>query len=234
MSGQTGSVTVIGGSGFFTQLVYNSEGVLYGISTKLCIVNSATGDALIVGDLKLPDSTNSILMSGAEFSPLGVLYVVENGGGKRVFTVNVNTALLTEVGVPNIVTRDIAIDTHGTIYAGSVDLAILNSSFQLTSLIGSGIFIGGPMFFSKNGTLLKVDCFPSTNVYEISIGTGRETPLFSTGSTGIVALVEEKQAPKASINAFKQNSGYRIWTPDRKELENMEKAYKNTVSQIKP
>jgi hypothetical protein len=233
MNGSTGSVTVLGGSGFFTQLVYGPDGSLYAVASTLCKVDPQTAATTLIGNLTLSGSTSSILMAGAEFSPSGILYVVENGGSGRIFTVNIATGMLTLVGIPSVTTRDVAIDKQGTMYAGSATLVILNPADVTTkNTVGSGIYIGGSMFFSAAGTLLKNDIFPSTYVYTISLSTGQATALLRTGSSGIVAVVEEKKALVKAREAIEPRDGGRPWTPDREYLLKLERAYKDGISEI--
>ena len=55
-----------------------------------------------MGEFLLQGSSSSILMSGAEFSPSGTLYVTENGGSHRGFTVNLSSGALTYIGTPTL------------------------------------------------------------------------------------------------------------------------------------
>jgi hypothetical protein len=233
MNGVTGAVSVVGGSDFYTELVYGPDSTLYGIGSCISKIDPNTGEAISMGNLRLPDSSGYILMAGAEFSPEGVLYVLENGGSNRVFTVDTATGILTYLCIAGSIGRDFAISRHGTFYGINNDLFVLNPvSFAVTDIIGSvGVSIGGSLFFTPDGALIGCDIYPSENVYSIDVLTGKPTKLFTPGSTGISATVEERIMPETTLKARKS-----AYPPsphhDREYLARLEWLYRRGQSTV--
>jgi hypothetical protein len=204
LNAQTGAVTTIGGDDFFTDMEYSPDGVLYGISDELCIINTANGSIASVGNFHTA-TRNYILMGGGAMSPNGTLYVIENGSD-TVFTVNLTNGALTKVGYPTALIIDLEFVPNGTLFAGFASLFTLNPATMATlSTIGScGTYIGS-MASGAGGTLYGIDKYPSTHLYSLSQTTGHATALVAVQSNDLVALVAERSAnPSGSVQFVRE------------------------------
>ncbi len=232
VNGQTGSVTTIGGSDFFTGLAYGADGRLYGVSDRLCIINPADGTTSTVGDLISQGTVTPILMTEAAFAPDGTLFVIENASPNRVFTVDLSTGGLTLMGTPDFlaIARAIEFSTNGTLYAAFADLYTLNASnMTTTSTLGStGAFIEA-LTFGSGGILYGSDAFPSTNIYSLNLITGQAGIVTAVTSSALVSLVAERTTTVPSAALFQDKVANRPTASfqDVESLLNMENEIKN-------
>lgn len=229
VNGQTGTVTTIGGSNFFTGLGYGADGKLYGVSNELHIVNPANGATTKIGDLMYLAS--NILMKEAAFSPDGKLYVVENGGD-RVFTVNLTTGALTLMGtvVSTVYANGLEFSTSGTLYTSFADLYTLNSSDMSTiSTLGNtgGVYIS-KLTFGSGEVLFGMDIYDATHIYSLNLSTGLATAVTPVSSIGLNSLVAERTttvypAPKVKTEVVNEPT---VSSHDIESLLNMENEIK--------
>lgn len=206
VNGQTGNVTTIGGFDFFTGLAYGTDGRLYGVSDKLCIINPDDGTTSKVGDLVSQGTATPILMTEAAFAPDGTLFVIENASPKRVFTVDLSTGGLTLVGTLDAFTiaRGMEFSTNGTLYAAFADLFTLNASdMSTTSTVGgTGVLIEA-LTFGSGGTLYGSDVYPSTHIYSLNLSTGQAAIVTGVTSSGLNSFVAERTKTVSSGVLFK-------------------------------
>lgn len=226
VNGQTGTVTTIGGSNFFTGLAYGADGFLYGVSDDLHIINPANGATTKVGDLTYSGST--IIMSEATFSPDGKLFVIENGGN-RVFTVDLTTGELTLVGTINPLTIAMSLEfsTSGTLYTSFVNLYTLNASDMTTiTTAGStgGVYIS-ELASGSDGILYGKDVFPSTNIYSLNQSIGLATVVTPVSSISLVSFVAERKTTAYTVPQIQTSvvNGPSSSTQDIESLLTMEK-----------
>jgi hypothetical protein len=227
MNGTTGTVSVVGGTGFYTQLVYGPDSTLYGVGSDLAKIDPMTGAEIVVGHFRSIDTIKYALMSGAAFSPSGVLYVSENGGKGRIFSVDTATAIITLVCTPTRTSRDFTFAPWGSIYAISSDLLLLNpADFTVHNIIGPCRGGAGAQFFTAAGVLMNNDCFPSTRLWSVDLLTGTLTQVLTPGSKGVVAMVEEKVPPALARKAFLTNPPMASPPADPVHLANLEAMYR--------
>ena len=194
VSGQTGAVTTIGGSNFFTGLAYGPEGKLYGVSSGLHIINPATGSTTKIGDFTYQGGT-PILMTEAAFAPDGRLFVLENSGD-RVFAANLTTGALTLIGTTasTVLASGLEFSSTGTLYTSFASLFTLNpTNMSTASTVGStgGVYIT-KLTLGNAGNMYGMDTYDSTHIYTVNLGTGLATALTSVGSIGLASLVAEQ------------------------------------------
>ncbi|MBN2000613.1 hypothetical protein JW935_23900 [candidate division KSB1 bacterium] len=190
VDGEDGSVTGIGGSNNFPAMAYDNDGVLYGISDELHIINTTNGSTVQIG--KFVYEGEDMLMSGAAFSPTGTLYVKENASPKRIFTVNLENASLTYIGIPPSLIWDIEFSSSGTLYAAFAQLYILDPyNMSAVRTVGwTGYFIE-PLTLGEDGVMFSLD-HQSTTIFSVDITTGKATPILTPGSNGLKSLVVER------------------------------------------
>jgi hypothetical protein len=221
VNGQNGSVTSIGGNGFFPCLEYSSDGTLYGISNELHVVNPANGATVKIGDFRY-NGSDKLLMAGAAFSPGGTLYVMGNKSDST-FTVNLANASLTYVGKPVAIIMDMEFSSTGALYASFSHLFTLNPiNMQTVTDIGStGSYICA-LTFGKDGILFGMDNFPSSTLYSLNLGTGHASSLVSLGSGGLISLVAERTASISGENIFGKAAKTRGLSRPRSQSELLE------------
>ena len=240
VDGQTGAITNIGGSGFFTGLAYGPDGQLYGISNTLQIINSVDGSTTKIGDL-VYQGGSPILMSGATFSPNGILYVLENGGSpQRIFTVDTSNGTLTYVGAPSASIRSLVFASDGTLYGSYADLFIVSASDASTiatvgSLGGAGVYVDR-LTFGSGGTLFGA-YYTSSSLYSVNLGTGLATSITALSGSDLNALVAERTAV-AKVLALSLSSPASVSAPsspqDMDGLLQMEKEIKSAQERLLP
>jgi hypothetical protein len=226
VNGQTGTVTTIGGFDFFTGLAYGPDGILYGVSNDLNIINPANGATTKIGDLTYSGST--IIMSEATFSPDGRLFVIENGGD-RVFTVDLTTGELTLVGTinPLIIAMSLEFSSSGTLYTSFVNLYTLNASYMTTiSTVGStgGVYIS-KLASGSDGILFGKDTYPTTNIYSLNQSTGLATVVTPVSSISLGSFVAEQKTTAYTVPQIQTSvvNGPSSSTQDIESLLTMEK-----------
>jgi hypothetical protein len=226
VNGQTGTVTTIGGFDFFTGLAYGPDGILYGVSNDLNIINPANGATTKIGDLTYSGST--IIMSEATFSPDGRLFVIENGGD-RVFTVDLTTGELTLVGTinPLIIAMSLEFSSSGTLYTSFVNLYTLNASYMTTiSTVGStgGVYIS-KLASGSDGILFGKDTYPTTNIYSLNQSTGLATVVTPVSSISLGSFVAEQKTTAYAVPQIQTSvvNGPSSSTQDIESLLTMEK-----------
>ena len=235
VDGKTGAVTTIGGTGYYTSLVYGPDGKLYGIGSSLQILNPADGSASKVGDLVYQGGT-PILMADAAFSPNGTLYVLENSGG-RIFSVDLTNGTLTLIGTSTSTIRALVFSSSGTLFGSFADLFTISASDASTiTTVGTlGVYISS-LTFGSGGTLFGMDFSPSTNVYSVDRSTGLATSLIKIDSTGLSTLVAEQTA--TPISTLSLSASTPVSTPSAPqnvdELLKMEAEVKSARNSLLP
>ena len=177
----TGAANLIGDMGVnnVTDLALTSTGNLYAITfTNLYSVNSGTGAATIIGPMS---GTSS--MVGLDIGPNGLLYGIEQVGG-RVFSINpVNGSATLLFQTPFDYVGDLAYYGGDTFYAAAypfigshlVKIDIGTNTAVDVGLIAAGETIPG-LDFDLSGRLIAFA--QSGNAYSI--------PNFSTAGAGVV------------------------------------------------
>ena len=230
VNGQTGTVTTIGGTNYFTGLAYGPDGRLYGVRDELHIINPTNGDTTLIGNLSLNSGTK-ILMNEASFAPDGRLFVIESSGD-RVFTVNLTTGALTLVGTvaSGVFANGLEFSASGTLYTSFAFLYTLNASnVSESSTLGSTGILITQLTFGRGGILYGMDIFPSTNIYSLNLSTGLASVVTSVTSTGLESLVAERTttvypAPKVQTAVVNTPT---ISSHDIESLLTMENEIKN-------
>jgi hypothetical protein len=236
VEGQTGTVTTIGGSGFFTGLAYGPDGKLYGVADALYVINPTNGATTRIGNLMYQGS--QILMKEASFSPDGRLFVLENDGD-RVFTVDLATGDLTLVGTVDAtaLANGFEFSDTGTLYTSFASLSILDASDVSTvSTLGStgGVYIS-KLAFGRGGLLYGMDVFNSTHIYSLDLNSGQATAVTPVSSNGLASLVAER-TPSVDPTAFAQSTPVYRPTAKSQDIEhflNLEKTLKASHSMSK-
>lgn len=229
VNGQDGSVTNIGGSDFFTALVYAPDGTLYGVSDELHSIDPSDGTTVLIGAFRHEGSL-PILMRGAAFSPAGKLYVAENGGS-RVFTVDLNTAALAYVGTPAVLIWGMEFSSTGKLYAAFADLfTLFPSDMSTASTVGSTGIYAGPLTFGQDRTLFTMDIYPSTRIYSLSLTSGLADPVVTAGSSALRSLVAERKPSATAAVVHAKARGLRGPAParPRAELQDLEARVRRT------
>ena len=212
VDGTDGTVTNIGGFDYFPVMAYRNDGTLYGICDELHIINPANGSTVKIGSLQYLG--NNIQMSGAAFSPGGVLYVLELESPERAFTVDLTDGDLTYVGTPTASIWGIEFAANGTLYGVFGNLYTLDPSDMSTlTTIGSTGYYLDPLEFNEQGVLFSMDTFPSTSIFSVNTNTGAATPVISVGSDGLRSLVYERQATPLAIDRMDKAVGTRGFAP---------------------
>ena len=208
VNGQTGGVTNIGGSDFFTALVYGPSGTLYGVSDELHVINPTNGSSALIQTFVYEGART--LMTAATFSPGGTLYVMENASPQRVFTVNLSNAELTYVGTPSALIRALGFGSSGTLYGAFADLFTLSpTNLSTLSTVGRTPTFISQLALGEGGTMYGMDFAPSTQLYSLNLSNGSATSSLALGSQALGALVAERSSAAASVAALNRVAGPR-------------------------
>ena len=200
VSGQDGGISAIGGNDYFPAMAYGSDGTLYGIADKLCVINPGDGSTQEIGDLTYQGS--KILMRSASFSPSGTLYVLESDGDSqvRLFTVDLSSGSLTLKGTLAIQAEGMAFSDSGTLYVAFDNLSTLDPLTAAASTIAGSITPAAlaQLSFGENGVLYGLGASSSQNIYTINVTTGAETSVLTVSSPNLSALVAERSPPSGT------------------------------------
>ena len=132
---------LIGPANYNLGLDIDSNGVLYGASTDLRIINPTNGFTILIGPISSA-SEASIMMNSIAFAPDGTLYGVSSSPTSDqttpLYTINVKTAFATQLGTFPDYVWGIDFAPDGTMYGAHYDLFTLNpKTAQIIAKIGT-------------------------------------------------------------------------------------------------
>lgn len=191
---------LIGSASYNPGLDFDPNGVLYGASSSLRIIDPTDGSTTDVGRIH-SSSDSSILMRSIAFHPNGTLYGVATFSG-MLHTIDPLTGFATEVGPTPDYVWGIDFAPDGTLYGAEFDLFILDPSTgaaiaNLGDLPWPGVV---DIDFAPDGFVYGV-YYESSTLYRISSSDASATVIgtYESSVWGVASQALGSKGPTASI-----------------------------------